>query len=437
MAIYKKMASFFGKKHHTSFVFLTLFILCLFLIVVLFVPKTPIGNQQESYQKAYYHSVEWQALPQFENGHLGSVRQALLRSCTAFMAKPADTPLFTTPNKVREISGTVKDWWPFCTALQERQKHIDVSEVSLYTLLKKYLKPYALKEQNQTLSLFGLGKVLPNTKGLFTGYYEPVVRGNLLKTPKFQTPLYNIPEDVIVADLGDFNPELSGKRLVGRLQGNRLVPYYERAEIENGALKTHMPFLWLENPIDKFFLQIQGSGRVVLPDGQFIFVGYGGANGHAYTAIGRYMAEQGYLPLEDVTMQSIRTWLEQNPDKLTEVLHKNKSYVFFKEYQDGPYGTQGVLLTPEHSLAVDARVVPLGTPVFLQSKITATGENFEKLMVAQDTGGAIKGAIRGDIYFGYGKQAAELAGQQKSQGKLFILMPKEISVTNNDITQEN
>lgn len=395
--------------------------------------------EAESYLRAYYKPVKWQDIPGFDKDQPEQARPAMLRSCAALLNKPADRHILPLRHKPGGLEGTVQAWWPFCAALHKRQSQADVSEVSIYSLLKTYLQPYVLKEKNKYLSPLGLGRFWPESQGLFTGYYEPVVPGSYFKTEQYNVPLYGLPEDVLTADLGLFDPDLAGQRIVARAENGRLVPYHSRADIDQGALNHQEPLLWLKDPVDKFFLQIQGSGRVKLPGGKYVFVGYAGVNGHAYTAIGRYMVQQGYMALEDVSMQSIRTWLNENPDKLTEVLHQNESYVFFTIREDGPYGTQGVLLTPERSLAVDRRVVPLGAPVFLDAGITATGDRFRKLMVAQDTGGAIKGAIRGDIYFGYGDRPAELAGMQKDPGRLFVLLPKGISVTNEvtDATNPN
>lgn len=396
----------------------------------------PVKDTKDSYLNAYYTPVEWSALPGFEQDNIEQARLPLLRSCKALLEKPADATLLQASKKADGINAVAQAWWPFCAALHKEFNQADVSEVSIYSLLKTYLEPYVLKEKNPKLSLFGLGHLWPDNTGLFTGYYEPVVPGSAFQTEVYNVPLYGLPEDVLVADLSLFDfeqtGEFVGKRLIGRAENGRFVPYHTHEHIFNGALAHQEPILWLKNPVDKFFLQIQGSGRVRLPDGSYVFVGYAGKNGHPYTAIGRYMAEQGYLNLEDVSMQSIREWLEENPEKITEVLHQNESYVFFQKRDDGPYGSQNVLLTPERSLAVDRRVVPLGTPVFLDSSVTLTGEPFRRLMVAQDTGGAIRGAVRGDIYFGFGEQPAELAGHQKDSGRLFVLLPKGISVTNMD-----
>lgn len=376
--------------------------------------------------------VLWQDITALRSDDLSQARPALLRSCDLFLKRPEDAPYGHGEN----VLGTVADWWPFCRALKAQSQRADVAEVSIYSLLEKHLQPYVLKKKAPILSAvlapFGLEGYGAKSKGLFTGYYEPVVQGSYQRSDEYNVPLYTLPADHLTADLGDFYPEMAGKKITAQKAGRHLKPYHTRAEIDTGILGGSDVLLWLKDPVDKFFLQIQGSGRVLLPDGGRVFVGYAGANGHPYTAIGRYLVQQGYMALDDVSMQSIRHWLSENPAKRDEVLHQNESYVFFKQHQDGPYGTQGVLLTPGRSLAVDRRAIPMGTPVFLQTDITATGQPSRKLMVAQDTGGAIKGTIRGDIYFGYGDEAAYMAGKQKSEGRLFVLLPKGISITNGD-----
>ena len=409
---------------------------------VFFAFYQPSPTQEKAYTQAYYSPVSWHDVP--PNGSEdASLRQAILRSCRVLLEKPPQTPFLPERQTNHHARGgddafigantTVRAWWPFCRAINKAQKQGNVFEVSTYSLFKKYLQPYVLKEKSETLSHLNMGKFWPKTHGLFTGYYEPVLSGSHIKTEVYNVPLHGRPDDVVKVDLGRFDARLKGRRIVGRVEDGELLPYHDHAAIAGGALKTkkekNPPILWLKNPVDKFFLQIQGSGRVRLPDGNFVFVGYAGSNGHPYTAIGRYLVAQEHMTLAEVSMQRIRTWLEAHPDKMTKVLHQNKSYVFFRIREDGPYGTQNVLLTPETSLAVDRRVVPLGAPVFLDTTTTSTGKPFRRFMVAQDTGGAIKGGIRGDIYFGHGQKAARLAGRQKSDGRLFVLLPKEISVT--------
>ncbi|MGH6912588.1 MAG: murein transglycosylase A, partial [Geminicoccales bacterium] len=254
---------------------------------------------------------------------------------------------------------------------------------------------------------------------------------------RYTVPLHLAPDDLLRIDLGRFNPELAGYSISGRIQGNQFVPYHSRGEIESGALDDRgLELLWVDDRVDKFFLQIQGSGQVVLEDGRLIRVGYAGQNGHPYRAIGRDLIEIGALPPEQVSMQSIRTWLEANPGAARAIMDRNRSYVFFQENSelgpdDGPIGAQGVPLTAGRSLAVDLRFIPLGAPVWLDSSAPfPDGEApLRRLMIAQDTGGAIKGVVRGDVFWGAGALAEAVAGRMKSTGRYAVLLPRSLIPT--------
>ena len=357
----------------------------------------------------------WSQVPGWKTDALVEAVPAMQKSCNLYLKRGEKQPV----HKDNPAFGVYGDWAPFCNALETTE----VNEANVRALFEKHLVPY----QVRTPGLFG------RKQGVFTGYYEPKMEGSFVKTDEYQTPLYRKPDDLLVADLEMFSPDYKGKRLVARLSGNRLLPYHSRSEIMTGALPEKDAIIWLKDPVDAFFLHIQGSGRVTLPNGDNIFVGYAGANGHKYVAIGRYMADQGYLELENVSMQSIREWLSNNPDVMNEVFEQNPSYVFFTIKPDGPYGSQGVILTPERSLAVDRSKLPLGVPAFVNTTRTSNEAPFQKLMVAQDTGGAIKGTIRGDIFYGHTEEAAHDAGLQNSLGTLFVLLPKDIS----DTTENN
>lgn len=267
------------------------------------------------------------------------------------------------------------------------------------------------------------------TQGLITGYYEPKLTGSRVKTARFRYPLYAAPDDLITIDLGEVYPQLKDLRLRGRLQGKRVVPYFSRADIEQGKapLLQGRELFWVDNAVDLFFLQIQGSGRIELPDGTMVKVGYADQNGYAYVSIGKKLVEMGELKLEQASMQGIKQWGEQHPDKLPSLLALNPSYVFFRELPNqltAPLGALGVPLTDEYSIAVDPRTIPLGAPVFLATTYPNTGLALNRLMLAQDTGGAIKGAVRADFFWGYGEQAGIQAGRMKQSGQLWVLFPK-------------
>lgn len=266
-------------------------------------------------------------------------------------------------------------------------------------------------------------------KGLITGYYEPLLRGNMTATPTYRWPIYRRPDDLVTVELGDLYPELANKRVRGQLQGQRLVPYVDREQIDGQqAPLAGNELLWLDDPVDVFFLHVQGSGRVQLPDGSFIKVGYADQNGHRYVSIGRTLVAMDALKLKDVSLQSIRQWLEQNPSQIEEVLNSNPSYVFFdikRDKSDNPQGALGVPLTPRRSIAVDKRYVPLGSPVWLDTDLPSEQKQlFRRLTFAQDTGGAIKGGVRADVFWGRGAEAEDIAGHMKQKGRLWILQPR-------------
>ena len=267
------------------------------------------------------------------------------------------------------------------------------------------------------------------TEGLITGYYEPLLKGSLEPSDTYRYPLYGVPEDLLVVDLGSIYPQLKGMRLRGKLVGNTVVPYYDRAQLDDDPeLLRGAEILWVDSLVDVFFLHVQGSGLVRLADGSTVAVGYAGQNGHPYQSIGRVLIEMGELEREEVSLFTIREWLHANPDRLNEVLGSNPSYVFFEmkeDHSDGPVGSLNVALTPARSVAVDRSVIPLGAPVWLQTTLPDEDQSpFDRLMLAQDTGGAIKGHVRADVFWGRGDEAEQLAGLMKQQGRLFVLLPR-------------
>ncbi|SCY19587.1 membrane-bound lytic murein transglycosylase A [Nitrosospira sp. Nl5] len=263
--------------------------------------------------------------------------------------------------------------------------------------------------------------------GLITGYYEPLLKGSRKRSGRYRYPLYTTPDELLVVDLSEVYPELKNMRLRGRLQGRKVVPYYSRSEIEkNPAPLQGRELLWVDDAVDLFFLQIQGSGRVQLENGEVVRVGYSEQNGHPYKSIGRLLVERGELPLEKASMQGIKAWGQRNPGKLNELLQQNSSFVFFRELPaglPGPLGALGVPLTAGRSLAVDPRAIPQGAPVFLATTWPNTDKQLHRLMVAQDTGGAIKGGVRADFFWGFGQEAGDQAGKMKQSGKMWVLMP--------------
>jgi membrane-bound lytic murein transglycosylase A len=262
---------------------------------------------------------------------------------------------------------------------------------------------------------------------MVTGYYEPVLAGSRARSERFRHPVYGVPADLIAVDLESVNPELKGLRLRGRIEGNRLVPYRARAEIESGGGFQAPVIAWVEDAVELFFLQIQGSGQIALDTGGRLRLGYGDQNGHPYRSIGRFLVERREMTLDQASMQGIKAWATANPRKLREALDSNPSYVFFREMPEGdagPIGTLGVPLTAGYSIAVDPRHVPLGASVFLATTMPLSSQPLERLVAAQDTGGAIRGAVRADFFWGSGAEAGVQAGRMRQQGRLWILWPK-------------
>lgn len=302
-------------------------------------------------------------------------------------------------------------------------------------LLDRGLDPEDLeREIKEQFTLYRAAGRKGDRQVLFTGYFEPVYQGSLEPDDTYRYPLYHRPEDLLRIDLSPFGPELEGKWITARMEGRKLLPYHAREDIEEEeALKGRgLEFVWLKDPVDVAFLHIQGSGRVRLPDGSTISVGYAGSNGRPYRSIGRYMIDHGYVPREDMSMQAIREYLSAHPDVRDEVLNHNPSYVFFVRKPNGPFGNINVPLTPGRSIALDSRLFPKGALCFMQSRkpVIQGGEihewtDFSRFVVNQDTGGAIRGAGRADLFWGSGSRAGLAAGHMKHEGELYVMIKKE------------
>jgi len=291
-------------------------------------------------------------------------------------------------------------------------------------------------QDNETLRRFFEERFVPyqvrnsdgSDSGIITGYYVPDLHGSRSRSDRYAYPLYGIPDDLLVIDLRSLYPELGDYRLRGRLEGRRVVPYWSRGEIDRGKGDlTDKVLFWVDDPVELFFLQIQGSGRILLDDGESAMVHYGDQNGHPYRSIGKYLIDRGEMTRDQMSMQNIRRWAQQNPDRVENLLTENPSYVFFTERpadERNPPGALGVPLSPGRSLAVDPRTIPLGVPVFLDTTWPSSEVPLHRLMMAQDTGGAIKGAVRADFFWGLGDFAGDYAGKMKQRGRLWVLLPK-------------
>lgn len=343
--------------------------------------------------------VRFADLPGWKEDQPSAALPALRRSC----AKHAGESAAAAALPAHDIR-------PACAALAAAG---ELGDAAARGFLERWFQPYRAGADG-------------NAEGLFTGYYEPELSGARHAGGRFNVPLYGVPKDLVTVDLGAFDDSLKGKHVTGRVRGTALQPYPTRAEIEAGALRGTAPeVLWVGDQIDAFFLQIQGSGRVILDDGSVVRVGYAGQNGRRYRSIGKILVERGVLSLEDVTLQSLKAWLRAHPAEARALMDENAAYVFFHELKgDGPVGAEGVVLTPERSLAVDPAYVPLGLPLWLDIESPEAGQRIRRLVVAQDTGSAIKGAVRGDLFWGHGARAEAMAGRMRAKGGYFLLLPR-------------
>lgn len=369
-------------------------------------PPPPPPDRLELAPATFTDLPGWQADP------LADALPALACSCRVFAARPA-----TAAVGPAGLAGTAAAWRAACRAAAAVPRG-DHAAARRY--LEAHFEPWAASNHGEPT-------------GLFTGYYEPTLRGSKRRGGRYKVPLHLRPRDLVTVDLGLFRDDLKGRRLAGRLERGTLLPYFDRLAIERGALAGRgLEVVWVDDPIDAFFLQIQGSGRVELAGGGVLRLGYAGGNGQPYFAIGKALVERGVLKKEEASMQAIRRWLADHPTEAPAVMGRNPSYVFFRRLEgEGPLGALGVALTPGRSLAVDSTFLPLGAPLYLDA--TAPSPNpalpdrpLQRLLLAQDTGGAITGPLRGDVFWGPGPDAAEIAGRMKHRGRLWVLLPKGV-----------
>ena len=344
----------------------------------------------------------WSALPGWSNDVLTDAWPAFLASCDALARKP--------------------EWTATCTIA----RGIDGRDpLALRNFFESRFVP------NRLTTTDG------NDTGLVTGYYEPLLCGSRVPVAPFLTPVYGVPDDLLIVDMTSLYPELKGKRLRGRIVGRIVVPYPTRGELASSGALRGKEVLWVDDPIEAFFLEIQGSGRVALHRGgkvvQTVRLAYADQNGQPYKSIGKWLVDRGEMTLSQASMQSIKSWAQTHPQRLDELLAANPSAVFFKEEpiadpSKGPKGALGVSLTPQRSIAVDPKVVPLGSPVFLATTWPLSDAPLQRLVMAQDTGGAIAAAagavVRADYFWGFGAEAGNQAGRMKQDGRMWVLMPR-------------
>lgn len=348
-------------------------------------PITPSANPN-------LRATEWSALTGWTDDDILPAWSAFLQSCIVLIKQPL--------------------WQQTCSAAASARQP---DNATIRHFFEKNFVPHQVLNADES------------DEGLVTGYYEPLLYGSRQPSERYRYPLHAAPDGLLVVDLGEVHPELKSLMPRGRLEGRKIVPYYTRAEIKNNPelLRGH-EFLWVKDEVELFFLQIQGSGRIVLEDGEILKIGYAEHNGHPYSSIGKLLVERGELPLEKASMQGIKQWGKENPDRLDDLLHQNPRYIFFRELSNdlsGPLGSLGVPLTAGRSIAIDPRVIPQGAPVFLATTWPNTDKKLQRLMIAQDTGSAIKGNVRVDFFWGFGDEAANQAGKMKQKGRMWVLMP--------------
>lgn len=356
--------------------------------------------------------VDFKQLPGWETADATKSFRAFQTSCTSFLSMDPEQAVGSD-----YIPMKAKDWQAVCTAAQ---KHHSPSEREARRFFQTWFTPVAFYERSPL-------------HGLFTGYYLPYLQGSLKQTKDYTVPIYGLPSNLVTINLEDFGKDLGNRRLIGRREGNKIVPYQTREEINKGALKNlAQVIVWVNNPIDHFFLQVEGSGIVGLPEGNILHLGYAGANGASYTSIGKILVQEGTLSKTEASMQGIKAYLEAHPEKIESILNQNKSYVFFRILEnDEAIGTEGVPLTPGYSLAVDQKWIPLGAPLWLDTTMpglnNTASQPLQRLMIAQDTGGAIRGVVRGDVFWGAGDEATYIAGKMNNQGRYWLLLPRRTS----------
>lgn len=363
--------------------------------------------------------VDFAALPGWRDDDLAAALPAMRRSCQRLLRREDAAPVGPSLEGGAALGGTVADWRAPCEALEL------VGPDYARGFFEDWFRPYALSDPHDDT---------PEV-GLITGYYEAELEASPTRRDGYEVPIYGVPEDLVSVRLRDFRADLPPERLVGRVEQGRLVPYPARAEIEAGALDGRAaPILWARDAVDLHVLHIQGSGLATLPDGRRLRIGFAESNGRPFVGIGRVMLDRGLVEPGKASMQEIRAWLKDNPDQAQEVMRANPRYIFLRPIEGeladgpGPIGALGVPLTPGRSLAVDGGLLPLGAPVWLDT--TRPGPDatpLRRLMIAQDVGSAIKGAVRGDFFWGTGEAALEEAGRMAEEGRTWLLLPKTVA----------
>ncbi len=372
----------------------------------IFQPEPPEDRQK-------LQPVTFASLDGWDSDAMDQALSAFQVSCRRVLTFPAERSMGGSG-----MAGTAADWKPACEAAVALPP-TDVEGARRF--FQTWFRPARVQNNGDDI-------------GLFTGYYEPVLNGSLTREGAFTTPLYAVPPHHISVDLGEFRTEWKGQRIVGRVEGNRFRPAESRKEIDAGALTGKAtPLVWVDDPVDAFFLHIQGSGLVTFPDGSTRRVGFAATNGQRYYAVGKTLIDKGEVPSDQMSMQAIRAWMEKNQGQAQSLMEENPSYVFFRFLEGtAPVGSTGVGLTPGRSLAIDPKWIAYGIPLWLDLNVNPKDAasrrptQLRRLVVAQDTGGAIRGIVRGDVYWGTGDDAASLAGAMKEYGRYYALLPRDL-----------
>jgi membrane-bound lytic murein transglycosylase A len=355
--------------------------------------------------RAQFTPVPWSELPGWNEDPVAAAWPAFVIGCRALLANPKTQSLWQSP-----------------CASGERVDGNDSDAVRAFFV--GHFSPYRVSSTD--------GSVV----GLVTGYYEPLLVGSRVRTAQYGVGLYAPPDDLLTIDIADLYPELKDKRVRGRVEGKKVVPYWSRADLErNSSPAAGKALAFVADPVEAMFFEIQGSGRIELTDGTVIRLNYADQNGHPYRSIARVLIDRGALTRDTASMPAISAWASAHPDEVHELLDQNPSYVFFRETLsppagsleariDGPQGTLGVPLLAQRTIAVDARFIPLGAPIFLATTVPLSSAPLNRLTLAQDTGGAIRGPVRADYFWGFGQKAGREAGRMRQDGRMWLLWPK-------------
>ena len=375
--------------------------------------ETPVALPEEPAEAPQVHweaEASFDAMPGWSQADLRPSLQTFQASCRVFLRQAPDKEVGN-----KNFPMKAKDWKPVCRIALALS---NPSEAEVRAFFEAWFDPGMLHADKPL-------------EGLFTGYYAPVFDGSYTKTDTYHVPVYALPSHWVTLHLKDFDPDAPDKTLIGRVEGHRVYPFHTREEINKGAIGEKAEVLvWLKSQFSRMVIEIQGSGLVKLPDGKEIFLGYAGQNGAAYTSIAGVLIRQGVMTRDNASMKRIEEYFEANPDAMQAVLDQNQSFIFFeKQDTSKARGAQGVFLTPGYSLAVDRKWIPLGMPLWVNT--TRPGDNLDtaaplqRLFVAQDTGGAITGPVRGDVFWGAGDEAGAIAGHMRNKGMYWLMRPRE------------